>query len=137
MPYYKEERKRWKRTMDLSLLWQYNAKDVIATWLIAFEQMKDLEEVYGWRMELGDLLARSKLTYQQVQEIRRECAEEGSVLKRLLDDIKFHRRTISDIKNRNFTVGSQIKVILQMNYATNFLDSQIQVWRHGDSSCCC
>lgn len=56
LPYYKEERKRWKRTMDLSLLWQYNAKDVVATWLIAFEQMKDLEELYGWRMESGTLV---------------------------------------------------------------------------------
>lgn len=57
LPYYKEERKRWRRTMDLSLLWQYNAKDVIATWLIAFEQMKDLEALYGWRMEQGTLIS--------------------------------------------------------------------------------
>lgn len=58
-PYYKEERKQWKKTMDLNLLWEYNAKDVIATWQIAFEQMKKLEEVYGWRMESGTLVGAS------------------------------------------------------------------------------
>lgn len=58
-PYYKEERKRWKRTMDLSLLWQYNAKDVIATWQIAFEQMKELEELYAWRVESGSIIGKS------------------------------------------------------------------------------
>ena len=57
LPYYKEERKRWKKTMDLNLLWQYNAKDVVATWIIAFEQMKDLEALYGWRMESGTLVS--------------------------------------------------------------------------------
>jgi hypothetical protein len=56
-PYYKEERKIWKESMDLSMLWGYNAKDVVATWIIAFEQMKELEELYGWRMEQGTVIS--------------------------------------------------------------------------------
>lgn len=57
LPYYKEERKRWKKTMDLDMLWHYNAKDVVATLMIAREQMKELEELYGWRMEQGTLVS--------------------------------------------------------------------------------
>jgi len=49
-PYYKEERKRWRREMDLDLLWSYNGKDVIATWQIAFKQMKELEDHYDTRI---------------------------------------------------------------------------------------
>ena len=56
-PYYKEERKTWKETMDLSMLWEYNAKDVVATMVIANEQMKELEELYGWRMEQGSVVS--------------------------------------------------------------------------------
>jgi uracil-DNA glycosylase family 4 len=58
-PYYKEERKEWKRSMDLQMLWEYNAKDVIATWQIAFEQMKDLEDLYAWSVESGTLVSQS------------------------------------------------------------------------------
>jgi uracil-DNA glycosylase family 4 len=32
-PYYKEDRKVWKATGDLSTLWQYNLKDCIATYM--------------------------------------------------------------------------------------------------------
>lgn len=47
-PYYKEERKTWKENQDLNQLWEYNAKDVIATYTIALEQMKDLKEDFEW-----------------------------------------------------------------------------------------
>lgn len=43
-PFYKEERKEWKETGDMTTLWQYNIKDVIATHTIA---MKQMEELYG------------------------------------------------------------------------------------------
>ncbi len=47
--YYKEERKTWKDTMDFNILWNYNAKDVIATLTIAFQQMEELRENFGWK----------------------------------------------------------------------------------------
>lgn len=59
LPYYKEERKVWRESMDLTMLWNYNAKDVWATYKIAMEQMKDLGELYGWRMEQGALVSQS------------------------------------------------------------------------------
>lgn len=46
-PYYKEDRKAWKKTGDMTSLWEYNIMDVIATHWIAMEQMKELEELYG------------------------------------------------------------------------------------------
>lgn len=45
-PYYKEERKVWKETGDMTVLWEYNIKDVIATYQIACEQMKEVSELY-------------------------------------------------------------------------------------------
>ena len=47
-PYYKQERKVWKEEGDLDILWNYNIKDIIATYQIAMAQMKELEELYGW-----------------------------------------------------------------------------------------
>lgn len=47
LPFYKEERKTWKNTGDLSTLWLYNIKDVISTHWIAMEQMRELNELYG------------------------------------------------------------------------------------------
>lgn len=44
-PYYKEDRKSWKATMNIKKLWQYNLKDVLATYMIAMQQMDEL----GWR----------------------------------------------------------------------------------------
>jgi uracil-DNA glycosylase family 4 len=46
-PFYKEERKTWKNTGEMSSLWDYNIKDIIATHWIAMEQMKELEGLYG------------------------------------------------------------------------------------------
>ncbi len=48
MPYYKAERKEWKASMDLNILWGYNGKDNIAEFTIAMKQMKELEEDFGW-----------------------------------------------------------------------------------------
>jgi len=48
-PYYKTERKVWKQEGDMSTLWSYNIKDIIATFMIAMQQMKELEKLYGWR----------------------------------------------------------------------------------------
>lgn len=45
-PYYKEDRKRWKKAGDLSILWDYNLKDVIATHWIAMEQLPELKDWY-------------------------------------------------------------------------------------------
>jgi uracil-DNA glycosylase len=42
--YYKEERKIWKEGGDMMTLWEYNIKDVIATYIIAMKQMKELKE---------------------------------------------------------------------------------------------
>jgi len=47
-PYYKVERKTWKKTQDLTMLWQYNGKDDIAELTIALVQMKELKEEFGW-----------------------------------------------------------------------------------------
>ena len=55
-PYYKTERKTWKLTGDMTKLWEYNIKDIIATLTIAHEQMKELTELFGgpvwekWRL---------------------------------------------------------------------------------------
>lgn len=46
-PYYKEERKEWKKTGDLETLWNYNAKDVIATYQIAMAQRRDINEMFA------------------------------------------------------------------------------------------
>lgn len=43
-PYYKEERKEWKMTGDMNILWEYNLKDVIATYQIAMVQLQAMEE---------------------------------------------------------------------------------------------
>lgn len=45
--YYKTERKEWKESGDLDILWNYNAKDVIATYQIAMKQREELREIYG------------------------------------------------------------------------------------------
>lgn len=49
-PYYKADRKVWKEEGDLNILWRYNIKDIIATFQIAMEQMKELKELYDWRV---------------------------------------------------------------------------------------
>lgn len=45
--YYKEERKTWRETMNLELLWEYNGKDNIAEFRIAMQQIDELEELFG------------------------------------------------------------------------------------------
>jgi uracil-DNA glycosylase family 4 len=47
-PYYKVERKEWKTSQDLGLLWEYNGKDDIAELMIGLEQMIELRERFGW-----------------------------------------------------------------------------------------
>lgn len=47
MPYYKEDRKTWKKSGDLDILWQYNAKDDVSQTMVAQGQMKELEELFG------------------------------------------------------------------------------------------
>ena len=47
MPYYKEEKKVWKKYGDMKILWEYNIKDTITTLLIAKEQMKGIKELFG------------------------------------------------------------------------------------------
>lgn len=47
MPYYKEERKVWRKQNDMNILWKYNIKDTISTMLIAFEQMKDIGRLFN------------------------------------------------------------------------------------------
>ena len=46
-PFYKEERKTWKKTGDMNILWEYNIKDVIATYQIAMTQMDEMGEQFG------------------------------------------------------------------------------------------
>lgn len=46
-PYYKEERKLWKEAPDMSTLWSYNIKDVVATYQVALAQMSDMEGHYA------------------------------------------------------------------------------------------
>lgn len=46
-PYYKEERKVWKEKDDMRILWEYNIKDVIATYEIAMGQMEEMREHYA------------------------------------------------------------------------------------------
>ncbi len=46
-PYYKSDRKIWKKLGDMSILWEYNIKDCIATLVIAKAQMKELTELFG------------------------------------------------------------------------------------------
>lgn len=45
-PFYKEERKTWRQEGSMRVLWEYNVKDVIATYIIAMEQMRELEVLY-------------------------------------------------------------------------------------------
>lgn len=47
MPYYKEDRKSWKKTGNLRILWEYNCKDVIGDFIVAMGQMKELREKFG------------------------------------------------------------------------------------------
>jgi uracil-DNA glycosylase len=48
LPYYKVERKEWKKTMDMNVLWSYNGKDNISEFTIAMKQMEELREDFGW-----------------------------------------------------------------------------------------
>ena len=56
-PYYKTERKVWKQSGDMNILWEYNIKDVVATLTIALAQMKELTDLFGgpiwkeWRLQ--------------------------------------------------------------------------------------
>ena len=43
-PYFKDDGKIWKDEGDLNILWSYNLKDVIATYTIAKDQMKEMKE---------------------------------------------------------------------------------------------
>lgn len=45
-PFYKEDRKKHKRTGDLLDLWKYNLRDVVVQHWIAMDQMKELSNLY-------------------------------------------------------------------------------------------
>lgn len=59
IPYYKEERKQWRDSEDINVLWEYNIKDVIATYRIAAAQMKEMGDLYGVHFELLDRMVES------------------------------------------------------------------------------
>lgn len=46
-PYYKDERKVWRESDDMDMLWKYNIKDCIATWQIAMAQMTEIPVLYA------------------------------------------------------------------------------------------
>lgn len=46
-PYYKTDRKLWKEMADMNILWNYNAKDTVATKQVAYRQMGELKELYS------------------------------------------------------------------------------------------
>jgi len=46
-PYYKEDRQEWKQKGDMNILWQYNMKDIVATYQIAMTQMQEMEEMFS------------------------------------------------------------------------------------------
>jgi hypothetical protein len=48
IPYYKTERKIWKEEGDMNILWRYNIKDTVGTYLVAEDQMRILGEQYGY-----------------------------------------------------------------------------------------
>lgn len=54
-PYYKDDRKEWKKDYDLNLLWEYNAKDVIAQFTITGKQQRELAEI--WDFEIPSVFA--------------------------------------------------------------------------------
>lgn len=45
-PYYKTERKVWKESGNMNDLFEYNIKDVIATYQIAMAQMEEIDELF-------------------------------------------------------------------------------------------
>lgn len=52
-PYYKEDRKEWKTSQDLNILWEYNAKDNIAEYITAAKQMREIESQFGFAIPDG------------------------------------------------------------------------------------
>lgn len=54
-PYYKEDRKEWRKDYDLDTLWRYNAKDNIAEYIVAAKQMQEMSEM--WDFEVPSQLA--------------------------------------------------------------------------------
>lgn len=47
MPYYKSDRKVWKQARDMNILWKYNIKDTVGTYLVAMDQMGQIKELFG------------------------------------------------------------------------------------------
>lgn len=58
-PFYKEERKIWKRTGELTTYWNYNIKDCIVTYIIAMQQMRQLEALYKEPFNISEMLKRA------------------------------------------------------------------------------
>ena len=80
----------------------------------------------GWNRGLSS--ARSKLTYQQVQEIRRECAHDGANLAAIAREYKVSRRTIRDIRERELYRWVPDQGKPGDDIRERALDSQIQIW---------
>lgn len=49
--YYKQERKVWKETNDMNILWRYNVKDCISTYQIALAQMEEIGGLFGSKIQ--------------------------------------------------------------------------------------
>lgn len=47
MPFYKMERKVWKEKKDMNILWKYNIKDTVSTYIIAETQRTEIKEIFG------------------------------------------------------------------------------------------
>ncbi len=80
----------------------------------------------GWNRGLSS--ARSKLTYQQVQEIRHVCKKHGANLAAIAREYKVSRRTIRDIRDRKLYRWVTDQGKLPDELRERVLDSQIQVW---------
>jgi len=46
-PYYKSDRKVWKKIGDMNILWKYNIKDTVGTHAVAMAQMGEMKELFG------------------------------------------------------------------------------------------
>jgi len=46
-PYYKSDRKVWKKEGDMNILWKYNIKDTVGTYQVAEAQILEMKELFG------------------------------------------------------------------------------------------
>jgi len=45
-PFYKNDRKVWKKLGDMNILWRYNLKDCVATYEVAEKQMEEMKDLF-------------------------------------------------------------------------------------------